>query len=69
MRSPPALWTDFSFAVWAEEWGFVGCVAVLRAYGLLVLWVLKIGREAQARIRSLRFHTALTLKIRPDICW
>jgi rod shape determining protein RodA len=49
LRSLPALWTDFPFAVWAEEWGFIGCVAVLVAYGLLVLWVLKIGREARDR--------------------
>ena len=49
LRSLPALWTDFPFAVWAEEWGFIGCVAVLLAYGLLVLWVLKIGREARDR--------------------
>ena len=31
--------------MWAEEWGFIGCMAVLFAYGLLVLWVLKIGRS------------------------
>jgi rod shape determining protein RodA len=49
LRSLPALWTDFPFAVWAEEWGFIGCMAVLLAYGLLVLWVLKIGREARDR--------------------
>lgn len=49
LRSLPALWTDFPFAVWAEEWGFNGCTAVLIAYALLVLWVLKIGREARDR--------------------
>jgi cell division protein FtsW (lipid II flippase) len=49
LGSLPALWTDFPFAVWAEEWGFIGCTAVLLAYGLLVLWVLKIGREARDR--------------------
>jgi rod shape determining protein RodA len=49
LRSLPALWTDFPFAVWAEERGFLGCTLVLIAYGLLVLWVLKIGREARDR--------------------
>jgi rod shape determining protein RodA len=49
LRSLPALWTDFPFAVWAEEWGFVGCVVVLIAYGLLILWSLKIAREARDR--------------------
>jgi len=36
LRFLTALWTDFPFAVWAEKWGFIGCVAVLLAYGLLV---------------------------------
>jgi rod shape determining protein RodA len=49
LRSLPALWTDFPFAVWAEEWGFLGCLVVLLAYALLALWVIKIGREARDR--------------------
>jgi rod shape determining protein RodA len=49
LRSLPALWTDFPFAVWAEEWGFLGCMVVLLAYALLTLWVIKIGREARDR--------------------
>ncbi len=49
LRSLPALWTDFPFAVWAEEWGFLGCLVVLIAYALLTLWVIKIGREARDR--------------------
>lgn len=53
LRSLPALWTDFPFAVWAEEWGFVGCLVVLFAYALLILWALKIGREARDRFGAL----------------
>jgi rod shape determining protein RodA len=49
LRALPALWTDFPFAVWAEEWGFLGCVVVLIAYGLLISWAIKIGREARDR--------------------
>jgi rod shape determining protein RodA len=49
LRSLPALWTDFPFAVWAEEWGFLGCLLILVAYGLLILWALKIGRAARDR--------------------
>ncbi len=49
LRSLPALWTDFPLAVWAEEWGFIGCVVVLAAYALLILRILKIGREARDR--------------------
>jgi rod shape determining protein RodA len=32
-----------------EEWGFLGCLVVLAAYVALILWVLKIGREARDR--------------------
>lgn len=49
LRALPALWTDFPFAVWAEEWGFVGCALVLVAYALLILWAIKVGREARDR--------------------
>jgi rod shape determining protein RodA len=49
LRYLPALRTDFPFAVWAEEWGFIGCLVVLAAYVALILWILKIGREARDR--------------------
>ena len=49
LRHFPALWTDFPFAVWAEEWGFVGCVVLLIAYLVLILWILKIAGDARDR--------------------
>lgn len=49
VRRLPALWTDFPFAVWAEEWGFLGSILVLGAYLFLILWVLKIASEARDR--------------------
>jgi rod shape determining protein RodA len=49
LRHFPALWTDFPFAVWAEEWGFIGGLAVLLAYGVLILWIIKIASEARDR--------------------
>jgi rod shape determining protein RodA len=49
LRHFPALWTDFPFAVWAEEWGFVGCFVLLLAYLVLVLWILKIAGDARDR--------------------
>jgi rod shape determining protein RodA len=49
LRHFPALWTDFPFAVWAEEWGFLGCLVVLLLYTFLILWVLKIASEARDR--------------------
>jgi rod shape determining protein RodA len=49
LRHFPALWTDFPFAVWAEEWGFIGGLVMLLLYGFLIMWVLKIGSEARDR--------------------
>jgi len=49
LRHFPALWTDFPFAVWAEEWGFVGCTVLLLAYLVVILWILKIAGEARDR--------------------
>ncbi len=49
LRNFPALWTDFPFAVWAEEWGFVGCGVLLLAYLVVILWILKIAGEARDR--------------------
>ena len=49
IRRLPALWTDFPFAVWAEEWGFLGSLIVLASYLVLILWVLKIATEARDR--------------------
>jgi rod shape determining protein RodA len=49
LRHFPALWTDFPFAVWAEEWGFLGCLVVLLLYTFLILWILKIASEARDR--------------------
>ena len=49
LRNFSALWTDFPFAVWAEEWGFVGCAVLLLAYLVVVLWILKIAGEARDR--------------------
>jgi cell division protein FtsW len=42
----PEAHTDFVFAVLAEELGFVGVVAVIGLFGLLVTRALKISRDA-----------------------
>jgi rod shape determining protein RodA len=52
-RSLPALWTDFPFAVWGEEWGFFGGLLLLGCYAFLILWILKIGREARDRFGAI----------------
>jgi rod shape determining protein RodA len=45
----PEHWTDFPFAVWAEEWGFLGCLLLLGCYAVLVLWALNLASEARDR--------------------
>ncbi len=64
LRSLPALWTDFPFAVWAEEWGFLGCLLILIAYGALILWVVKIGSEARDR-----FGAVICLGVSSILFW
>jgi rod shape determining protein RodA len=41
--------TDFPFAVWAEEQGFIGSVVLLTLYFFLILWGLKIASQARDR--------------------
>lgn len=45
----PDQFTDFPFPVFAEEWGFVGCVVLLALYGFLTIWSVKIASRAKDR--------------------
>lgn len=45
----PEHWTDFPFAVWAEEWGFAGCVVLLGLYCFLILWAINLAAGARDR--------------------
>lgn len=46
LRFLPEYETDFIFASFAEEWGFVGIVLILTLYGLLLSRLLSIARRA-----------------------
>lgn len=46
LRFLPEYETDFIFASFAEEWGFIGIVLVLILYGLLLARLLAIARRA-----------------------
>lgn len=48
----PEHWTDFPFSVWAEEWGFLGSVALLGAFGFLLFWIISVGLAARERAGS-----------------
>jgi rod shape determining protein RodA len=45
----PEHWTDFPFAVFAEEWGFIGCFVLIGCYLFLILWALNLAAEARDR--------------------
>ncbi|MFP8882171.1 MAG: rod shape-determining protein RodA [Myxococcota bacterium] len=47
LRFLPTQHTDFAFSVLAEEWGFVGSIAVLTLYLMLLLWGLRIARSSK----------------------
>ncbi len=49
----PETHTDFVFAVFAEEWGFVGATALLGLYALLLVRLLVIAWRARDRFGSL----------------
>ncbi len=53
LRFLPEQHTDFAFSVFAEEWGFLGCLLLIIIYLLLVLWGLNIARRCNDRFGSL----------------
>ena len=53
LRFLPEQHTDFAFSVFAEEWGFVGCLAVVFLYLLLILWGLHIASRCNDHFGSL----------------
>lgn len=52
LRFLPESWTDFPFAVWAEEWGFIGSVVLLGLYLFLIVWGVNLARTARDRFAS-----------------
>ncbi|RKY29105.1 MAG: rod shape-determining protein RodA [Candidatus Omnitrophota bacterium] len=49
----PARHTDFIFTVFAEEWGFLGCILLLFLYYLLLKIILDIANNLQDRFSYL----------------
>ncbi len=45
----PAQSTDFPFAVWAEEEGFVGSIFLILLYLALIMWAVRIASRAKDR--------------------
>lgn len=60
----PEFWTDFPFSVWAEEWGFIGSVALILVFGFLILWTVNVALQARDR-----FGTAICLGMAAMLFW
>lgn len=45
----PERHTDFAFSVFAEEWGFSGCLVLIALYLFLIIWGIYIARHAADR--------------------
>jgi rod shape determining protein RodA len=56
--------SDFPFPVFAEEWGFLGSVALVALYGFLVLWCLRVAASAKDR-----FGAVLAVGVASIIFW
>ena len=53
LRFLPEQHTDFAFSVFAEEWGFIGCLVIVFLYLFLVMWGLHIASKCNDRFGSL----------------
>ena len=53
LRFLPEQHTDFAFSVFAEEWGFIGCLLLISIYISLILWGLNIARRCNDRFGGL----------------
>jgi len=60
----PERHTDFAFSVFAEEWGFIGCLLLLLGYLFLVIWGIYIARRAADR-----FGMFLAIGVTAMIFW
>lgn len=56
--------SDFPFAVFAEDWGFLGCLVLVGLYMFLVLWSVRIAATAKDR-----FGAVLAIGVGSLIFW
>jgi rod shape determining protein RodA len=60
----PDQFSDFPFAVFAEDWGFLGCVILLFLYCFICVWAIHVASQAKDR-----FGAALATGIGALIFW
>jgi rod shape determining protein RodA len=56
--------SDFPFPVYAEEWGFLGSLALVALYAFLVLWCVKVAASAKDR-----FGAVLAMGVASIVFW
>jgi rod shape determining protein RodA len=56
--------SDFPFAVFAEDWGFLGCVVLVLLYAFLVGWSIRVAATAKDR-----FGAVLAIGVGSLIFW
>jgi rod shape determining protein RodA len=56
--------SDFPFPVYAEDWGFLGCLFLVGLYGFLVLWSIRVASTAKDR-----FGAVLAIGVGSLIFW
>lgn len=59
----PEAHTDFVFAIWAEEFGFLGAMFVLALFGMLIAKILRIARDAELGGRAFNGFVAYGIAI------
>jgi rod shape determining protein RodA len=60
----PDQYSDFPFAVFAEDWGLLGCLVLVSLYGFLVLWSIRVAATAKDR-----FGAVLAIGVGSLIFW
>src|SRR5688500_5329381 len=60
----PDQFSDFPFAVFSEDWGFVGAVSLIVLYAFLTIWSIHVASEAKDR-----FGAALAIGVGAMIFW
>jgi rod shape determining protein RodA len=49
----PDQYTDFPFPVFAEEWGFIGCMVLLALYAFMTIWAIRVASQAKDRFGAI----------------
>lgn len=60
----PEQFSDFPFPVFAQDWGFFGCLLLVTLYGAVVLWAIKVASSARDR-----FGAVLAIGVGALVFW